>query len=147
MVYRNFPRILVGSCTKCGGALREQEDPGEWMCINCGRLVLSTPVREPIVQSEPIVVLSEGKVAGVTEEVEVAEEASSVLLNRLEEEEQEGDDQEWEKLVTSHTTKIIGRHEFSVCKECGKKGSYTYGTDLNTVYCKYCSPRNPWKGI
>ena len=33
-------RILIGSCPKCQGALKEQSEEGEWACMNCGKLFL-----------------------------------------------------------------------------------------------------------
>ena len=110
MIHKDFPRILVGSCTKCGGALKEQTDPGEWMCINCGSLVMNKTAPKPLVKSKPVVEVPEKRglldlmettVAGVIEEVKevVEEEDSAVTLKALEEEEEEGDDQEWAKLT------------------------------------------------
>ena len=98
MLHKDFPRILVRSCTKCRGALREQADPGEWMCINCGNLVLNKTPPKPLVVTKVKDLVKTVVVEEVVEEVEV-EEDSSVTLNRLEEEAEEGDDQEWSKLT------------------------------------------------
>ena len=151
-------RIVTQGCTKCGGAIKEEAEVGEWSCMNCGMLFLpekSTKVREtsrPPTFKEDVEEEPEGK--------STLDSLSEVPILELED---LGDDLEWErlnphlkpaskekegkKLVTSQTPKEIGRHTFSVCKDCGKKGSYTYGTDPSTECCKYCNPRDPWKGI
>lgn len=35
---RNIPtKIKVHACTKCNGALKQDNDPTEWFCMNCGK--------------------------------------------------------------------------------------------------------------
>ena len=143
-------RILTGSCEKCKGALKQSlEDPNEWSCMNCGMLFLAQTekkIREVSRRKDKN--YHEPRLPG--DESEKAKERR-LQVEALEKEDKtevlEGDDAEWERLNPNLKLgpKEVGRHQFNVCKECGKKGSYTYGTDLNTVYCKYCSPRNPWK--
>ena len=31
------PKIKVQACTKCSGALKQDNDLEEWVCMNCGR--------------------------------------------------------------------------------------------------------------
>ena len=117
MFHKDFPRILVGQCTKCSGALREQIDPGEWMCVNCGLIILEKPVDLSHIKYDAKGNLKHRDVEarpptappfeGIDEEPEVSKEINPVQsLEEAVEEEQEGDDQEWNKLVTFHTDRM-----------------------------------------
>ena len=116
MFHKDFPRILVGQCTKCSGALREQIDPGEWMCVNCGLIVLEEPVdlshikynaRGNVKHSVEARPPTAPPFEGIDEEPEVSQETNPVQsLEEAVEEEQERDDQEWNTLVTFHTDRM-----------------------------------------
>lgn len=157
MFHKDFPRILVGQCTKCSGALREQIDPGEWMCVNCGLIVLEEPVDLSHIKynARGNVKHSVEPRPPTTPPDEEPEEVNPVQsLEEEVEEEQEGDDQEWNKLVTFHTNSMIVKEEYNICGECGKKGSYIYrpitkpsSSDVNIEYCKFCNPRRSWKPL
>ena len=144
-------RIVTQGCTKCGGAIKEEAEVGEWSCMNCGMLFLpekSTKVRET---SRP---------PTFKEDTEETPEGKSTLdslseVPRLEPEDL-GDDLEWERL--NPQLKSVSEDEwlgnYNICKQCGKKGLYTYipivnkeyDETLRKNYCKFCHPRRPWKG-
>ena len=113
MLHKDFPRILVGQCPKCQGALREQMDPGEWICVNCGMLVLDKPIDFSHLDQKATKYNPERRIKpptlpsfdGIDEEEDV-HSARSILLEETEEEVEEGDDQEWDNLVNFHTKKM-----------------------------------------
>ena len=99
MLHKDFPRILVGSCPKCRGALKEQMDPGEWICVNCGMLVLDKPIDFGHLDQKATKYNPERRIKPPV--LPILEEAEDEP-----EEEEEGDDQEWEQLVTYHTKQM-----------------------------------------